>query len=196
MSVNKIRLGACAAASIALFAGAAQAGDDVLLLVDLSVPNEITITGTDGLSAATASGGDFTGIYLDNLYGGAGDALGTAPMPGDFTSDQDVTDTSASLFRAGSGADPGLNIFSFVDGGTINFVAGERAFSGSASWSLDANEYDDLVAGNAAGDIFFPADDAGDVAGATVLGTYRVIPTPGALAVFGLAGTAVMRRRR
>lgn len=188
---------ACAVASVAMFAGAAQAGSSVLLTVDLTVPNEVTITATDGLSAATISGGDITGVYLDDFYGVAGDSLSTSSTgAGDLTNAANPSDGSPALFRGGGGTDTGLNIFSWSSDSTVDFTAGELAFTGSGTWALDPNEYADMLAGNTSGDLFFPADDSGDVAGATFLGTYRVIPTPGALAMLGLAGAGVIRRRR
>ena len=58
MSANTRQGRVCAIATLALFATGAQADD--LLLIDLSVPNQITITATAGLSAITTSGSDTT----------------------------------------------------------------------------------------------------------------------------------------
>lgn len=77
----------------------------------------------------------------------------------------------------------------------MTFTAGSLAFVGSATWSLDANEYADMLAGSMSGNIYFPADTVDDIAGASVLGTYTVVPTPGVVALLGLAGLARSRRR-
>ncbi|MEL6312027.1 MAG: hypothetical protein AAFQ17_06650, partial [Pseudomonadota bacterium] len=50
--------------AIGLVAGAASAQLDVVLIVDISVANQITISATSGVSAATVSGSDTTGFYL------------------------------------------------------------------------------------------------------------------------------------
>ena len=65
----------CAVATATLFASGTQAQLDELLIIDLSVPNQITITATAGLSAVDASGSDTTGIYMENFYSAAGGAL-------------------------------------------------------------------------------------------------------------------------
>ena len=130
------------AGSVAAFAGVAQADD--LLIIDLTVPNQVTITATAGLSAITASGSDSTGVYLENFYGGAGSSLSAALVSGNLTNAENATDNSPALFRAGS-SDPGLNIYSWSSASTVTFTAGSLAFTGSsaicppqASWAPTA----------------------------------------------------------
>lgn len=77
----------------------------------------------------------------------------------------------------------------------MTFTAGSLAFVGSATWSLDANEYADMLAGSMSGNVYFPADTVDDIAGATAIGACLVVPTPGAIALLGLAGLARSRRR-
>lgn len=187
----KATLGVAAAAAMA--ATTAQADD--LLIIDLTVENQITITATDGLSAATVAGSDGIGIYFENFYGGAGDSLSASLVSGDLTNAENPTDNTPSLFRGGGGSDPGLNLWSFSSDTTVTFTAGSVAFVGSATWNLDANEYADMLAGMMSGNIYFPADTFDDIDGATVLGTYSVVPAPGVLALLGLAGVARSRRR-
>lgn len=196
MSANTRQGSVCAIATLALFATGAQADD--LLLIDLSVPNQITITATAGLSAATISGGDTTGVYLDNFYGVAGGSLSTTSTgAGNLTNAENPSDGSPALFRGGGGSDTGLNIFSWSSDVTVTFTAGELAFTGSGTWALDAPEYADMLAGNTTGNLYFPADTADDVANATLLGTYRVIPAPGAATLLGIGlGLGAVRRRR
>jgi hypothetical protein len=56
------------------------------------------------------------------------------------------------------------------------------AFTGTATWTVTAAAYAALLTSPATGSIFFPADDAGDLGSAVVLGSYRVVvsgtPTP------------------
>lgn len=180
--------------AVAVAAGTVSAQE--LLLVDLSVPNQVTITATDGASAATVTGSDSTGVYFDNFYGVSGDSLSATLVSGDITNAANPSDGSPSLFRGGAGSDTGLNLWSWSDDTDVDFTAGSTAFVGSGTWDLDPNEYANMVAGNTTGALYFPADTADDVANATFLGTYRVIPTPGALAVCGLGLGVAARRRR
>jgi hypothetical protein len=196
MSTNYIRGGLCAA-TLVMMTGVAQSQVDVLLVVDLSVPNQVTLNSTAGLSAATVSGSDGIGVYLDNFYGVGGGALNETLVSGDITNVGSPSDGTPNLFRGGGGTDTGLNLFSWSDDPTVDFIAGTQAFTGSGTWTLDADDFADMLNGNSSGNLYFPADDSGDVAGATLIGSYRVIvPAPGAASLLGLGFAAAMRRRR
>lgn len=195
MADIRSRSGLCAAVIVATFSTGAMA--QVLLSVDLSVVDQVTISATGGLSAATASGLDGIGVYFENFYNGAGAGLFETLVAGDLTNAENASDLSPNLFRAGGGADAGLNIWSFSSDSTVTFTAGSLAFVGSATWDLDSAMYADMLAGNTSGDIYFAADDVSDLPGAVVIGQYSVIPTPGVLAVVGAGlGFGAMRRRR
>jgi len=171
---------------------------DVLLELDLSVPNEVTINATGGLSAATVSGSDTTGVYFENFYSASGSALLETLISGNLTNAENPTDNSPNLFRGGAGSDPGLNIWSWSSDFTVSFTAGSLAFVGSATWALDAAEYADMLGGAASGNLYFPADTFDDIAsGATLLGSYAVVPEPASLSLFGLLlGLGAWRSRR
>lgn len=112
---------------------------------------------------------------------------------GDLTVAGTSSDGSPSIFHAAGSA--GLNIWSFTADAPA-FTAGQVAFTGSGTWTIDAASYADMVGGNTSGDIYSPADSDDDIPGATYIGTYRVVPAPGSVALLGLGGLAATRRRR
>ena len=193
MSIRPLTGGLSAAAALTVFAGAASA--DILLIVDLTVPNEVTITATNGNSYVDASGSDTTGFYMADFYGGGGDLSATLTA-GDLTNAENPSDFSPSLFRGFD--DPGLNVWSFSSDSTVTFTAGSLAFVGSGNWTMDATDYADMVAlGNRTGDVYFPADTVDDLSSAVLLGEYAVrVPAPASAALLGLGGLAAIRRRR
>lgn len=182
---------------IALIAGAAistGAAAQDLLLVDLTVANEITITATSNAAAASATGSVFTGVLLENFYNSTTGSLANNLVAGDLTTAANASDGSPSIFRGFGNS--GLNIWSFSSDIDYDITAGSQAFTGSATWSLSAAEYADALAGSSSGDIYAPADTDDDIAGATLVGQYRVIPAPSAMALLGLGGLVAGRRRR
>ncbi len=189
------------AAVVAITAGAAQAVDvaDKLLIIDLTVENQVTITATDGLSSSTVSGPDLTGVYLEDFFAADGvSSLNASLVSGDLTNFENPSDGTPSIFRDGT-TDRGLNIFSFSSDFTVTFTADSQAFTGSAVFTLEADDFADMFAGGErSGNIFFPADSVDDLDSAEFLGTYHVIvPAPAALPLMGLGlGLGAMRRRR
>lgn len=193
MLYHSLKSGVCAAA-IACSAGTAAA-QDILLTVDLTVVNQVTISATSGVSGATVTGSVFTGVYLSDFYNAGAAGLGVVAGAGDLSSAANASDGSPSLFNAVGNT--GLNIWAFSADTDASFTAGSQAFSGSGTFDLDAAQYADMLAGNSFGTIFFPADTDDDLAGATALGGYRVIvPTTGVLPAMGLGLAAATRRRR
>lgn len=184
----------CIAVSIAALAAEASADD--LLIVDLTVTNQVTITATAGLSAVSASGSDGVGVYFENFYGVAGGALNEVLVSGDLTNAENPSGLSPNLFRGGGGADPGLNFFNWSSDSTVTFTAGALAFVGTATWTLEPDDYTDMLAGSASGNLYFPADDLNDLPQARVIGTYSVIPAPATLCLLAAGGLAAVRRRR
>jgi len=186
---------------LAVFAVDAKA--DLLLIVDLTTTNQVSITATGGLSAVTTSGSDTTGVYFQDFYSGSGNDLSDILVAGDLTNAENPTDNTAELFRGGFGTDTGLNLWSFSSDSTVSFTAGSLAFTGSGTWTLDAPSYADMLSGNISGNLYFPADTVDDLSGAQLLGTYSVVKTDAvpepatfSLIAAGLLGLAALRRRR
>jgi hypothetical protein len=178
------RLCAWCAFATAILCTSVRADD--LLILDLSVPNKVTIKATAGLSAVTTSGSDDHGLYLGSLYNVNGAVYSPNPQgTGNLTSAANPAG-SPFLYRGGSGSDPGLNIWDWSTDSVASFTAGATAFTGNTTWTLTPAQYADLVGGNHAGNIFFPADTFDDITSAQVLGTYRVVPEPGAFMLIGL----------
>lgn len=188
---------------LAAFFVSTTAQADDLLTVDLDpTASTITITATSGLSAATISGSDTTGFYLEGFFGGTTGTFGDTLLSGNLTSAANTSDGTPDLFR-GFGGDPGLNVFSYTDDLTSDFVAGTVAFTGTATWELDADIFADALSGASSGDIFFAADTDDDIPSgggtATLIGTYvvNVVPEPTTATLIGVLGiTALCRRRR
>ena len=148
-----------------------------LLVVDLSTTNEITVTATTNLSAATVSGSDTTGFYLEDFFASAGEQEITNNLVvGTLTSFTELTDDSPNIYR-NINTDPGLNIWSYTDDATSNFTAGAQAFSGTATWTLTVDEYNAMLTAPTSGNIYFSADSVDDLGTATLIGTYSVIGT-------------------
>ncbi|GAB4544091.1 MAG: hypothetical protein Tsb0013_00900 [Phycisphaerales bacterium] len=176
-------------------AGAASAQQlDVLLEVDLSVPDQITITATDGLSAATITGSDGIGFYLDQIIDGTNSNEADALVSGNLVSAQNTSNDDPDLFHFSGNT--GLNVFDVVATGDLNFVAGETAFSGSATWNISADFYATFAAVGSRGLVYFPADDDTDLTSASVLGEWVIVPAPGAGALLAMGGLVAVRRRR
>lgn len=191
--MNKIAtIAGLAVAATAMTASA----DHILLSIDLSVTDMITISATDNLSAGTVSGGDGTGVLMADFFnGGAGPGI-FADGAGDLIAASDVSpDGSPGLFN--STGSVGLNFWSWSSDASSSFTAGSVAFTGSATWSLDSDEYAAMILGNMTGDLFAFADTDDDIGASTYIGGWSVkVPAPGSLALLGLGGIAAGRRRR
>lgn len=190
--MSSFKSGIVASAAFACITTSAHADD--LIYIDLSVPGEIWITALPGLSAATVSGTDSVGFLLADFFNAPGLGNINGHAPGDLTSAANTSSGAPALWNfAGS---HGLNIWSYTTDATSDFVEGEVAFTGSAAWGFDIDDYNELLNNGGSGDIYFAADSDDDIAGATWLGTWTTIPAPSSLALLGLGGFAATRRRR
>ena len=117
-----------------------------MLTVNLTTTNQITITATTGVSAATVSGSTTTGFYFQNMFANAGTfAFGaTTLVSGNLTAASVPTDNSPALFRLNN-TDPGLNVFSYSATATSTFTAGQLAFTGAGTWTVTAAAYTALL---------------------------------------------------
>jgi len=174
---------------------AASANADVLLLIDLSVDDRLTITATTGTSAATISGRNLIGIYLQGIIGSefANSGAGSSVINTTLTPAANQLGT-APLLRAPGPADYGLNIYALSDDPTLHFTQGQLAFAGTATFDIPGL-YGDFPNGATSGNIYFPATNNQGLDDAAILGTYRVIPSPPALAPLALFMLAASRRR-
>lgn len=172
------------------------ANANLVLQADLSVENTITLIATSGTSLATVSGSDGIGVYLADFFELDLSLVDTL-ITGNLTSASNTSDNTPNLFNS---SDTGLNVWSFTDDAEMSFTAGLLAFSGQASWTVDATAYVNALNGAQSGNVYAPADDDGDIAGASLIGTWEVIgatdvPEPSALAILGLGLMGLASRR-
>lgn len=182
--------------SILILLCASQLQAAVLLTVDFSTEDRITIAATDGLSAATNSTRDYVGIYLHDFFGVSGTNVSASFVSGNLSSALNAPAASSSLQNS-SGSDPGLNFYNFSLSGTIDFVANIQAFAGSSTWNISAVSYQQALTGPVSGAIYAGIDSLSGVPG-TEIGTWQKliaesetgnVPSPGnlLLMIFGLA---------
>lgn len=182
-------------AGLAIATTTLTASADVLLEIDLSVVNQITITATAGLSSADASGPDTTGVLLQDFFNAPTTVFLNTSGIGDLVANGNSADGNPRLYN--ELGNTGLNFWAWTTDSSSDFVAGSVAFTGSATWDVLSHRYTEMLAGSTFGDIYAFADTDDDIAtGAVVIGQYNVVPAPGAFALLGLTGLAATRRRR
>ncbi len=191
---KKERIEMKTAAFIAIAGLASVASAEVLLEIDLTDPGFITITATNGLSAGSVAGSDGIGFLMASFYNDASFGAGDTLVSGDLTSAENTSDGTPDLWSYSTSF--GLNVYSYTDDPDSTFTAGSVAFSGAATWAISAPEFAAMLAGNAGGDIYAIADSDAGIAGAALLGQWRVIPAPSSVALLGLGGIVAGRRRR
>ena len=199
--VQLFQKAAACVAFLVFMAGQAQAG--VVLQLDLSTVNQVTISATTGLSLATVSGSDGIGVHLKDFFGNrVFSTSGSTRLAGaNLVYFNATSDGSPSLSR-GNSTDPGLNIFSMDDGtpDPASFTSGVQAFKGSATWSLTAQQYAVFLQAPTSGDVYAFADTIDDLnGGPQVIGQYSfvssaAVPEPTSMAIFGLGAFGIAYR--
>lgn len=181
-----------------LMVSTAQAA--VVLQLDLSTVNQVTISATSGLSLVSKSGSDGDGVYLKDFFGTqVFSTSGSSRLAGaNLVYFNATSDGSPSLYRDDDD-DPGLNIWS-MDNGTpdpASFTSGVQAFKGSATWSLTAQQYAVFLQAPTSGDVYAFADSIDDLnGGPQVIGQYSVVPEPTSMAIFGLGAFGIAYRAK
>ena len=191
-------LGHCFSVCV-LMVSAAQAA--VVLQIDLSTLNQVTISATTGLSLASVSGSDGDGVYLKDFFAPEGSnfnieaGLGSSLVYFNGTSNE-----SQYIFRDSD--DPGLNIYGMADFDPSSFTSGVQAFKGSSTWNLTAQQYAVFLQAPTSGDIYafaFKIDQLNG--GPQLIGQYSVgssaaVPEPTSMAIFGLGALGMAYRAR
>ena len=174
----------------------------ILLNVDLTVPNTVTIRATTGASSATVSGDDDIGVYFEDFFSGPGNFFGWSTFtPGTLTTSLNPSAGITGIDRPGFGADLGLGVYGFSSDLDVDFQIGVQAFTGETTWALATFQYSEILAGPSSGNLYFPAQVVGDVPGATLIGTWTkvaAIPEPSLIGLLGTAGLGLflLTRRR
>jgi hypothetical protein len=176
---------------------------NLLLDVDLSVENTITISALDGSSLITESSDLFEGVYLADFFADSfTSSIGDSLISSSITSAVDTSGLFNDLFHFDN--DPGLNLFSF-DAGVASFTAGELAFVGQGTWTISEVAYQSAINGPLSGSLFFPADSVNDISDLSAIGSWAVsnigdveVPGPSVVLLFilGLAGVALSRKTK
>ena len=170
----------------------ASADHLVLLIVDLSVVDSVTISATDGLAAASSISTTGVGLTLDRFFD-APDTFLNEISTGNLTTANQASDGSPALWSYDYAV--ALNIYHFSVGDSTT-AAGYLAFTGSATWTLDSDVYMAMLNGNITGNIYMGTSNDEIFPGPTFIGTWNVIPAPSSLALLGLGGIVAGRRRR
>lgn len=181
-------------AGLAVAATAMSASADVLLSIDLSVVDQITVNATSGNASASASASVFTGFLMADFFGDATVNPTIADGVGNLTSANNASDFGPSIFSGASSV--GFNIWAFSPDTNFSVTGGAVAFTGSATWNVDSAVYANALAGALSGDIYVGADTDDDIPTSTNVGTWEVVPAPSSMALLGLGGLVAGRRRR
>lgn len=182
---------------LAMIAGvlfSSSAYSQVLLLVDISNPANVTFT-TTGLGAgAEASAQGFLGVTLVGFFDAT--ASQGVLLTGDLLANgMTLAYATASPWTYASGANSGtdLNLWR-SSSGIQDFTTPAPAFTGTSSGDFSLVEA--LLPGHGHSGFIYLGDSPGS--GAAILGTYAVVPEPATAIFAAVGGTVVLafRRRR
>ncbi len=153
-----------------------SANADILLLIDVTDPSAVTIQSTDGLVLNT--GGNGSPVDLADFFT-ADTGFNEAPMSGDLS-----RASNGQTFTQYRNTGTTLQLLSGAGFNLGEFTAAQLAFNGTGTLDLSA--------------LPLPGPGAtGDINGFTdLLGTWQVVPEPSSLALLGLGGLMLLRRRK
>ncbi|TVQ62434.1 MAG: hypothetical protein EA379_05255 [Phycisphaerales bacterium] len=182
-----------AATGLAATAANAQQGP-VLLIVDNTDASNVTFIATGAAAAVNDSSASIIGgVSLLNLFADAGFATGGSQViGGDLSPNGTANNYNRILNGIGTLGASGLNLWTSGASAPTgqSFTTTDPAFTG-ATTGFDFSG----VLFNSSGDIVI-GDTAGIPGSGAVLGTWQLIPTPGAAGLFAIAGLIGARRRR
>jgi hypothetical protein len=189
------------AACLGLALTASGLAKAVVLLVDLTVENQIKISATDGASLSTVNGEVNTGFSLINFFDASRRNVDQTLESGNITSANNASNDSPVFFEDDRGSEF-FNIFDFTDDPLMTFTAGMQAFSGEAIWTVDTTTYLSALNGGLSGNVVAPFDNffVTDLSTASVIGTWEAIVAsevsePSIFAFFALGFMGLAARR-
>jgi hypothetical protein len=194
--INLKMLKAAVASIVLSVSSIANAG--LILEVDLTVENTITINATSALSILTTTGTSHDGFFLDDFFGSYTQSLNATLIGSSSLTSAENIDNLSDIAQAMRYGSSDLNIWSYTTLSSSyysSFVEGNQAFTGKASWTISEEAYDDALNGALSGDVYFAYDDT------KVLGTWSTttnVPEPSSIAILalGILGLASRRFKR
>ena len=176
----------------------------VLIELDLSVTDQLTLTATTETAIGTVSGSTFAGIVLqgtgevnNGFNGGASDTFGFKST-GAFTLIETV-----QLFKSGVWS---LNLYESKHSDSVDtsITSGQQAFVGTTTITLNSESYNNLLNAPSSGKIYAFADGDDFATNGTHVGDWAkassgTVPEPStaiAMGLLGVLGFAGNRRRR
>lgn len=200
----------------ALVAQIASTQAAILLIIDISDPNQVKVTATAALSSGASSQRlGYEGISLLNLLKAGANIPDTSVVPSLVATSNLFPTQSPALsggipsrytglasydFDAGSGtlgAGNDLGVYMNGGGATADsqiFTTGQRAFQGESVWDLSA--YTSMLPdAGTTGNIISGYLASGNGHG-VLLGEYSVIPEPSSFALGAIAASVLAIRRR
>jgi hypothetical protein len=182
-----------------LMVSAAQAA--VVLQLDLSTVNQVTISATSGFSLVSQSGSDSDGVYLKDVFAPGGSNFNIVAGSGSsLVYFNGTSNESQYIYRDTN--DPGLNIYGMENFVLSSFTSGVQAFKGSSTWSLTAQQYSVFLQAPTSGDVYAFAYLVNQLdGGPQVIGQYSfvssaAVPEPTSMAIFGLGALGMAYRAR